>query len=69
MVGGKEKLDNCLSLAARMKGADENVQAEVGQMRDDCVADWEELVKQIKLRGQKLGSFYCLENSLTHIVF
>ena len=54
MVGGKEKLDNCLSLAARMKGADENVQAEVGRMRDDCVADWEELVKQIKLRGQKL---------------
>lgn len=51
---GKEKLDGCLSLAQRMKGADEAIVTEVNQVKDECVIEWEELVKLVRLRGQKL---------------
>lgn len=54
VAGSKEKLDNCINLSQRLKGGDEAVLKEVGQNKDKCVAEWEELVKSVKLRGQKL---------------
>ena len=52
VANGKEKLDGCISLAQRMKGAD--IAGEVNGMKDACVIEWEELVKMVRLRGQKL---------------
>ncbi len=51
---GKEKLDGCISLAQRMKGADEAIAHEVTGVKDACVIEWEELIKMVRLRGQKL---------------
>ena len=52
VANGKEKLDGCISLAQRMKGAD--IAGEVNGMKDACVIEWDELVKMVRLRGQKL---------------
>ena len=54
VANGKEKLDGCISLAQRMKGAEENMINEVNGVKEACVIEWEELVKMVRLRGQKL---------------
>ena len=54
VANGKEKLDSCVSLSQRMKGADEVITNEVNGIKDACVIEWEELVKMVRLRGQKL---------------
>jgi spectrin beta len=50
MAAGKEKLDNCLTLAQRLKSPDGDLE----KNRDLCKDDWDELTKAVEVRGRKL---------------
>lgn len=54
VAGSKEKVDTCILLSQRLKGADEAVTNEVAANREVCLSEWEDLVKMVKVRGQKL---------------
>ena len=53
--GGKEKLDNCLTLAQRLKSPDGgDLEKVVQKNRDQCKSDWEQLTTAVEVRGKKL---------------
>lgn len=51
---GKEKLDNCLTLAQRLKNPDSDMEKLVQQNRDQCKMEWEQLTTAVEVRGKKL---------------
>ncbi len=54
VASSKEKLDACILLSQRLKGVDKDLADEIAAQKDDCVAEWDDLVNAVEMRGKKL---------------
>lgn len=55
VFNGKEKVDDCMNLAQRLKTPENSdINSMVQNYRDDCKAEWEHLVQAVEFRGKKL---------------
>ena len=54
IAGGKEKLDNCITLSQRLQNPEPDVATLIANNRDECLAEWEALIQTLEVRGKKL---------------